>query len=233
MTREEFLKQLPELVKNYKPASDVLSHINNLSLLMVVGPSGVGKTSLINRLDRKYIIADNTRSPRPDEKEGVDYYFRQDYDQIVEQMKNGRFVQVAVDSGGDLKATRDMAYPESGTAVMAVVADVIPIFRNLGFKETISVFVTPPSYEEWMQRLNAHDLSSEQQMLRLSEAARSLEFALGDKEMHFILNDDLESAVEQIKNILNGQPDKEREARARAIAKILSDNVSYNKELSS
>jgi guanylate kinase len=233
MTREEFLKQLPELVKNYKPASDVLSHINNLSLLMVVGPSGVGKTSLINRLDRKYIIADNTRSPRPDEKEGVDYYFRQDYDQIVEQMKNGRFVQVAVDSGGDLKATRDMAYPESGTAVMAVVADVIPIFRNLGFKETISVFVTPPSYEEWMQRLNAHDLSSEQQMLRLSEAARSLEFALGDKEMHFILNDDLESAVEQTKNILNGQPDEEREARACAIAKILSDNVSYNKELSS
>jgi flagellar biosynthesis GTPase FlhF len=43
MTREEFLAQLPELVKNYQPAPDVLKQIGNLEVLMVVGPSGVGK----------------------------------------------------------------------------------------------------------------------------------------------------------------------------------------------
>jgi guanylate kinase len=232
MTREEFLKQLPELVKNYKPAPDVVSRINNLSLLMVVGPSGVGKTSLINKLGLKYIVGDNTRAPRPDEQEKVDYYFRQDYDRITEEIKNGRFVQVAVDSGGDLKATRDNAYPGSGVAVMAVVADVIPVFRKLGFKKTISIFVTPPSYEEWMQRLNAHDLSAEQQTRRLSEAARSLEFALNDQEMHFVLNDTLENAAAQTKNILAGKIDTEREDKARAISQSLLENVGYNKDLS-
>jgi ABC-type lipoprotein export system ATPase subunit len=47
MTREEFSKQLPELVRQYKPATDVSKHINNLDLLMVIGPSGSGKTAII------------------------------------------------------------------------------------------------------------------------------------------------------------------------------------------
>jgi hypothetical protein len=51
----------------------------------------------------------------------MDYFFRKDYDKIVEEMKNGRFVQVAIGSGGDFYATRDSTYPESGIAVMAVM----------------------------------------------------------------------------------------------------------------
>jgi guanylate kinase len=231
MTREEFLKQLPELVRNYKPAFDVTSHIKNLDLLMLIGPSGVGKTAIINRLNLKYIVSDTTREPRPDEKEGVDYYFRQDYDNIVAEMKDGRFAQTVIDPGGDLKATRDSTYPESGIAVMAVVAGVVQNFRQLGFRKTFSVFIIPPSFEEWMQRLDVHKLSAEQQALRLAEAARSLEFALNDKEVHLILNDDIEEAVNQTKNVLEGIVDQEREAEALSIAEELLGNVGYNKLL--
>jgi guanylate kinase len=232
MTRDEFSKQLPELVKNYKPATDVASHIKNLDLLMVVGPSGSGKTAIINRLHLKYIVSHTTRDLRADEKEGIDYYFRQDYDQIINEIKEGRFVQVAVDSGGDLKATRDDAYPDSGIAVMAVIASVVPGYRQLGFRKTISVFITPPSFEEWMQRLDVHELSAEQQALRLAEAARSLEFALNDKDVHLILNDDIIEAVNQVKNVLEGNIDQERENEARSIAEELLGNVGYNKYLS-
>lgn len=231
MTREEFLKQLPELIKNYKPASDVASYINNLTLLMIVGPSGAGKTSLIRDLEMKYVVADNTRPPRPDEEEGADYYFRQDYGQVVEDIISGRFVQVAVDSGGDLKATRAAAYPSSGAAVMAVVADAVPIFRGLGFRQTISIFVTPPSYDEWMRRLNVHNLNHKQQISRLAEAARSLEFALHDQDIHFVLNDNLGRAVEQTKNILEGKVDEQREDQAKTIVQLLYGGLSYNKVL--
>jgi guanylate kinase len=232
MTREDFLKQLPELVRTYTPASDVANHIKNLDLLMIIGPSGVGKTAIINRLNLKYIISDTTRDQRPDEEEGKDYFFRKDYDQILQEIKNGRFVQVAVDSGGDLKATRDATYPETGIAVMAVVAGVISNFRQLGFRKTVSVFITPPSFEEWMQRLDVHNLSAEQQALRLSEAARSFEFALNDRETHFILNDDIQDAVNQTNNILRGEVDQERESDARLLAESLLGNVGYNKVLS-
>jgi guanylate kinase len=232
MTREEFSKQLPELVRQYKPATDVSKHINNLDLLMVIGPSGSGKTAIINRLHLKYIVSHTTRDARPDEKEGIDYYFRKDYDQIVKEMQEGRFVQVAVDSGGDLKATRDDAYPDSGIAVMAVIASVVPTYRQLGFRKTISVFITPPSFEEWMERLDVHELTAEQQQLRLAEAARSLEFALNDKDTHLILNDDIIAAVNQVKNVLEGNIDQERETQARSLAEQLLGNVGYNKYLS-
>jgi guanylate kinase len=168
MTREDFLKQLPELVRTYTPASDVANHIKNLDLLMIIGPSGVGKTAIINRLDLKYIVSDTTREPD---------------------------------------------------------------FRQLGFRKTISVFITPPSFEEWMQRLDVHNLSAEQQALRLSEAARSFEFALNDRETHFILNDDIQEAVNQTKNILHGEVDQDRESDARLLAESLLGNVGYNKVL--
>lgn len=225
MTREEFLKLLPELAKNYKPAPEVVEHIGGLNLLMVIGPSGVGKTTLINRLPYKYVISDNTRGPREEEKEGVDYFFRQDYEQIVQEIKNGHFVQVAVDSGGDLKATRDKVYPEEGTAVMAVVADVIPIVRKLDFRKTISIFVTPPSYEVWTKRLQVHKLQPEQLKKRLAEAERSFKFALSDEQTHFVLNDELSKTVQQTEGIVNGKIDQAREAKARQAAQSILDAI--------
>jgi guanylate kinase len=228
MTKEEFLKQLPELIRSYKPAQDVISHIKNLDLLMIIGPSGVGKTAIINKLNLRYLVSDTTREQRADEEEGIDYFFRDDYDRIVDEMKNGRFVQVAIGSGGDFYATRDSIYPETGIAIMAVVASVVPSFRELGFRNTISVFVVPPTFEEWMKRLDVHELTAEQQALRLAEAARSLEFALNDKETHLILNDDLEAAVELTKDVLEGRYDTEHEQQARSVAESLLGNVGYN-----
>lgn len=225
MTREEFLKQLPELAANYNPAPDVLTKIGNLDLLMVIGPSGVGKTSVINKLGLQYVPSDTTREPRPGEKEGEDFYFRTDYDQIVSELKNGQFVQVAVDSGGDLKATRASPYPNSGTIVMAIVTDVVPIMRKLGFGKTTSAFITPPSYEEWMRRLGAHELQGEKPNKRLAEAKRSLTFALSDAEMHFILNDNLDEAVYQTKELISGQIDTERERKASHAAQAMLDGI--------
>jgi guanylate kinase len=67
--------------------------------------------------------------------------------------------------------------------------------------------------------------------LRLAEAARSFEFALNDKETHLILNDDIEDAVNQTKNVLESNIDHERELEARSIAESLLGNVGYNKDL--
>jgi guanylate kinase len=94
MTREEFLIQLPSLVKNYKPSADVLEHIGKINVLMVVGPSGAGKTTLINSLGLTYVLSDNTRTPRPGEREGIDFYFRTDYEQVIKEIKEGRLTHL-------------------------------------------------------------------------------------------------------------------------------------------
>lgn len=219
MKREEFLKKLPGLVKGYKPSPDVLKHIKKIRVLIVVGPSGVGKTTLVNRLKLKYVLSDNTRPPRPGELEGQDFFFRSDYQTVVEDIQKGRFVQVAVDSGGDLKATKVSSYPKSGEVVMAIVADVVPLFRSLGFQRTLTAFITPPTYEEWMRRMKSHQLGSEQYSKRISEAKRSFRFALNDKDTHFILNDSVEASINQIEDLIEGRANKIREDKARSAAK--------------
>lgn len=225
MTREVFRKQLPQLVKNYSPAPDVSKLIGNIRLLMVIGPSGAGKTTLIQESGLPFVASDTTREPRPQEREGIDFYFRSDYDKVIQDIKSGRFVQVAVGASGDFYSTKATSYPQSGFAAMPVLADVIPIFRRLGFANTISVFITPPSYQEWMRRMNTHKMSKDQLAKRLSEAKRSFKFALHDQKTHFILNDEIPAATYQLKELIKGKIDAEREQKTWLIATSLADQL--------
>jgi guanylate kinase len=218
VTREEFLARLPELVKNYQPAPDVLTQIKNLEVLMVIGPSGVGKTTLIENSGLAFAPSVTSRPPRPGEQEGTDFYFRTDYDQLVKEINAGRFVQIAVGSGGDFYATKDTSYPSSGVVIKEVMADVTPVFKSLGFKNTISAYITPPSYQDWMSRLADHNLNEDQFKKRLAEAQRSLEIGLADSQMHFILADTVETAENQLLHLLAGQTDENRESQARQAA---------------
>jgi guanylate kinase len=227
MTRDDLIKALPELIRDYQAPAEVLAHISNIDLLMLIGPTGVGKTAVIKRLSIPYVPTDTTRPKRPDEIEGTDYFFRTDYDRIVTEIKNRQFVQVAIGPAGDFYGTRVNVYPQVGLAVYAVVADVVPTFRKLGFNETTSAFVTPPNFLEWMDRIDKNNVESDQLSKRLEEAKRSFSFALNDPDVHFILNDDLEKAVYQVKELVNGEPNTEREDTARQAAEAIYKELTF------
>lgn len=218
MRHGEFLQILPELIVGYQPSPSVLAKIEQVQLLMVIGPSGVGKTTIINGLGIPYVPSDTTRGPRPGEQDGADMNFLSDHTQVIADIKGGKFVQAAVGPSGDFYATRASSYPDSGWATMPMVADVVPIIRKLGFKNTLSAFITPPSFEEWMRRMGSHHLDGQQLQKRLAEAKRSFNFALGDPQTHFVLNDAVSDAVVQIKALLDGNIDQKREALARQAA---------------
>lgn len=218
MTKEELLAQLPELVKNYQPSSSVASQIKNVSLLIVVGASGVGKSTLIKKLSIPFVPSDTTRNPRSGEEDGRDLYFLSNYDKLVEDIKTGQFVQVAIGPAGDFYATKAASYPVQGIAVLPVVADVVPVFRQLGFKNTVTVFITPPTYDEWMRRMSEHGIEQSQLDGRLAEALRSFNFALNDSQTHFILNDEVDKAVFQLSELVQGRIQAPREMEARKAA---------------
>jgi guanylate kinase len=227
MTREEFLKVLPGLVKDYQALPETLERISNIDLLMIVGGTGVGKTSIIKRLGIPYVITDTTRPIRPDEINGSDYFFRTDYAQLAAEIKDRKFVQVNVFPTGDFYGTRASAYPELGLAVYAVVSDKIAEFRELGFNETTTAFITPPTFLEWMGRLDKYNVERNQLAKRLEEAKRSFYFAINDAQTHFILNENLDKAVDQAKMLLVGTPDKDRENTAREAAKKIYEELSF------
>ncbi len=216
MTKEEFLEQFPALVPGYQPSSSTLSQVRQTSLVMVVGPSGSGKTTLINSLKLPQVLVDTTRDLRPGEVDGKDIYHISNYEKAMEEIKAGNFVQIIVGVSGDFYGTKPTSYPSGSVALMPVLADVVPLFRSIGFKSTVTIFITPPTYLEWMKRLGTHSMDAGLLDRRLAEAYRSFDFALKDQQTHFILNDEVDKAVFQINElIINSKVQNVRELTAR------------------
>ncbi len=225
MKRDELLAQLHQLVVAYRPAPHTVSQVKEVSLLMVIGPSGSGKTTIINAVKLPFVPSDTTRDARPGEVDGKDLFFLTNYDKVYEDISLGNFLQVAIGASGDLYATKPTSYPVSGVCVMPVMADVVPTFRAIGFKSTVSLFITPPTYLEWMKRLSTHAMDAEALDRRLAEAYRSFSFALADDQMHFILNDEVDKAVFQINELINSRIQSVRELTARSAAEEIFSHL--------
>lgn len=216
MTDEE----LQYLVSHYKPDIKILEALAGVRLLAVVGPAAAGKTTIMEMAVQKspllhMVSSVTSRARREDEKEAVEFSFFSK-EQMIEGMKKGAYVQVAMYRTGDLYGTRLQDYFLGKIGLKAVSSIEIPNFRKL-FPELKVAFIVPGSYEAWMQRFNKRQSSEEDNAKRLSEAKISLEFGLSDKNTHLILNDTLDQAVDRLIQVAEGQkPEGEDQARQLA-----------------
>ncbi len=208
---------------DYKPNDNVLSQLEHISLIAVVGPTGAGKSTLVRRSGLPFVIGDTTRAPRDGEIQGRDYNFRSDIGNLVQEIQDGEFVQYVVQRGAEVYGTKASSYPPSGACAMSIVASALPQFRTLGFSTIIPVYIVPPNHTEWMKRISNHrdkDLEA-----RLMEAKESLRVALADSSYVFIVNDELESAVVLLKAVVRGSIDQTASAKARVSANILYEHI--------
>lgn len=224
--------ELRKLVAEYKPSSPVLKTMTDISVLGTVGPSASGKTTLMKALVKaspkvKFILDETSRAARPNEVNGVDFLFRTK-DEIIEDLKNGALVQIAVGPNGDLYCTRLSSYPSGATGVIALVPLAVQEFRRLPIKSFKAAFIVPRSFEAWQQWLakqaEVGDWSQEKMQGRLAEAKQSFEFALNDQDIQFILNDNIDHAAQRLEQVATGQPPADQQ-QARTIAKENYDKL--------
>ena len=172
-------------------------------LVVISGPSGVGKTTithrLVDRLKAVFSVSMTTRPKTPADTEGLDYYF-------VDQ---ARFDQ-AVKDGELLEWARvfDRCYGTPRKPVMDNLAAgrdvIVEIDVNGGeqvkksFPEALSIFVLPPSEDELLARLRRRAREDEAKIQRrFSEAKREIAQAKADNAYdHFIVNEQLDKAVD-------------------------------------
>lgn len=224
MQKEDFIKWARKLQETYETSDALKARLAHVNLLAIVGPTGVGKTTIINELSMPPVKSDVSRDMRHDEKNDQNYHFREDYLQILQEIKTGQFAQFVVSDAGDFYGTHMNAYPESGWCSMAIFADAIPSFRELGFNKVVPVYIMPPGYVEWMRRVGSqreHNLTS-----RIEEAIKSIKIALRDPAYHFVLNDNVEYAVRDVNRIVHDEaPDVHRARLARETADILLERL--------
>ena len=180
-------------------------------LLMVVAPSGVGKTSLTRRLiadhpDLHLSLSYTTREPRPGEHDARDYHFvdRPTFDQMVEENAFLEWAEVYGNRYGSPKAPI-MAALEKGQSALFDIDDhgAKTIAAQLP-EDSVLVYLLPPSLAEMRRRLTARSQDSEDVIKKRISRAKE-EVCGWDTFDYVILNDDFDRAYADLAHIFHAE----------------------------
>ena len=188
LLRQEFL-----LIKNSRKSG---------KLLVVSGPSGVGKSTITNRLrtDHRFWISVSvtTRSIRTGEVDGIDYIFV-DENEFNQMIKDNQFLEWADFAGskyGTPKKAVDEALQNGKNVILEIELNGARQVRK-NSKEAILIFIEPPSWEELTNRLINRGTESEQStQARLDRAKEEL---LAAEEFDYVVvNHQVEQSVAEL-----------------------------------
>lgn len=189
---------------------------DNGLLLVISGPSGVGKTTITRAVERSipgsvFSVSMTTRPQTPADVDGVDYHFVKE-DEFLRRERGGEFIETAVYAGnryGTLRAPVD-ANLERGR-LMILEIDVVGA-KNVKrlYPQAFSLFILPPTEETLLERLRSRKREAEEVIQRRFAAAKQ-EIAEARRcgvYDHFIVNDNLDRAIAEAVKLVN-----ERRAR--------------------
>ena len=180
--------------------------------IVISGPSGTGKTSVIRELCEgdttlTFSISATTRPPRSDEVDGVDYYFL-DETEFEDLIQCGGFLEWVKYGGhyyGTLKSTIESTIEKGQDLVLEIDVHGAMKVKDLGIRYT-SIFLLPPSLESLEKRLRNRKTESDSELEQRLLTAKS-EFAYVKDYNYCILNPDhnVEKAVTQIRDIISAE----------------------------
>jgi guanylate kinase len=178
--------------------------------IILSAPSGGGKTTiakalLARRPDLGYSVSCTTRTPRPGEISGRDYYFMTRAEFLAER-ERGAFAESAEVHGnlyGTLRREVERVMGEGRHVVMDIdVQGSVQFIR--AFPESVTIFILPPSAEVLLERLrNRQTETAAQLAARLQSALQELQ-QVSEYE-YVVVNDDLERAVTSVGSIVDAE----------------------------
>lgn len=182
-------------------------------LLVISGPSGVGKGTLIEMLKEDdpsfdFSVSATTRQPRKDEVDGVHYHFmtQERYDQLVEEDAFLEHARVHTDCYGTLKSEVYDRMEHGQNVLLDIdVQGALNVMKKA--PDCVSIFILPPSFQELQQRLIDRGTESlEKVMVRMSNARKEIGF-----KQHYqyqLINDDKYEAYALLRSIVQAEKQK-------------------------
>ena len=193
-------------------------------LIVISAPSGAGKTSLIAALLAKIknpdfilSISFTTRPKRDNEKHGESYFFidKQKFKKMIENNDFLEFAEVFGDFKGTSKSWVKQKLSENMNVILELDWQGANQVKEI-YSDAKTIFILPPSYTELELRLNSRGLDKvEEIQKRLGEARKEIEN--GKSFDYLVVNDDFESALEDLRNIIINE--KELEENRKSLVK--------------
>jgi guanylate kinase len=179
-------------------------------LLVISGPSGSGKSSivreLIERLGIEFSVSATTRLPRPGERHGVHYNFisRRDFEKMIE---GDELLEWAI--------YNNRYYGTPQAFIEETLADQRDILLEIEIQgarqvrerkpEAIMYFIAPPSLEELERRLRRRGDTSDEDIEDRLEIAKSELAEAPDLFDHIVVNDNLDQAISELEALITAR----------------------------
>lgn len=187
-----------------------MKEIRKGMLLVISGPSGAGKGTLVTKLldqdpSFAFSVSVTTRGRRENEIEDVHYHFisEAEYDKLLSE---DAFLEHASVHGHRYGTLKSEVYERIDRG-QNVLLDIDPQgARTVMEKEKncVSVFILPPSYHDLKVRLHTRNTENEEEIQRRLNNARG-EIAQMGKYRYLVVNDELETAYEQLVSIVRAE----------------------------
>lgn len=177
-------------------------------LIIIVAPSGTGKSTMANRLlndfDRiRFSVSATTRAPREGEIDGQHYFFL-DEEEFTRLVEEGGLLEWEYYSGnryGTLRREVDKLMESGYFPLLDIEVKGALNVQQMYEENCLSIFLEPPSMDELKQRLlnrKSEDVESLESRLRIA----SEEMKYANRFDYVVVNDDLEEAYSEIKEIV-------------------------------
>ena len=177
------------------------------NLFIISAPSGCGKTSLVEALIKKtknlcVSVSHTTRPPRPDEANGINYYFVS-IDEFEEMIKQNAFVEHAM--------VFDNHYGSSSQLIKEKLDEGVDVILEIDWQgarqvknnmpNSTSIFILPPSKEALLERLQQRAQDNDATInKRMSDAQNQMQHF--NEFDYLIINDDFDSALNDLNLII-------------------------------
>ncbi|MEM7206004.1 MAG: guanylate kinase [Planctomycetota bacterium] len=175
-------------------------------LVVLSGPSGAGKTSVVRALKEdprvEFSVSATTRGQRPGEVDGVDYWFlaREDFEARINRSE---FIEWAVYNGeyyGTLRSQMDQALASGRHFVIEIEVQGTKQLRESGVPGDY-VFLVPPSLDDLRERLEARAANDPDDIARRVAIAER-ELAEAHLYDHVVVNRSLDDAIAEVKRVI-------------------------------
>jgi guanylate kinase len=187
-----------------------MSESDKHKIIILAAPSGAGKTTIKSRLlasmpDRlSFSISAATRKIRGGEQHGVDYFFISEED-FKNKIDNNQFIEWEMVYPGSYYGTTvdemQRIWSENKTPILDIDVQGALHVKEMYGEKAMTIFIKPPSLAILQERLEKRGTDNAEQIkTRVAKAAEEISFSQNFD--HIVLNDDLDKASEEVKQLV-------------------------------